>query len=446
MMELLGSFQNYFLIITTLIILTLSYVINTFGYWKRKNVPYKALVNIFDRKYLVRNIYNYAKTKNSQIYGVFFFTKPALVIRDLNLIKHVLVKDFQHFDSRGTYYNEEDDPLSAHLFSIDGSKWKRLRAKLSPTFTSGKMKLMFHLISDQSNRLINYIDENKNGFDCKEALSSFTINVIGSCAFGLECNGFSNIESPFKTYSKKLFNTTFMQTIKLTLVRTFPSVAKSLHLRLISEDVSTFYMKVVKDSVKYREKNNINKSDFLQILINLKNQKDDNTDEDLKNFTIEEIAAQCFVFFLAGFETSSSLVTFSLYEMVQNIEIQEKARQEILTVLKKYDGKITYESVMEMPYLQCVLEESMRKYPALPILIRKCTKDYILPNTDVVIESGTPILIPAREMHYDPDYYPDPNEFKPERFNEENKSKIPQYAYLPFGEGPRICIGKIYYK
>lgn len=73
--------------------------------------------------------------------------------------------------------------------------------------------------------------------------------------------------------------------------------------------------------------------------------------------------------------------------------------------------------------------------------MRKCTKDYCIPDTNIVIEKGLSVLIPALALQRDSEYFPDPEEFDPERFNEENKSKIQDYTYIPFGEGPRICIG-----
>lgn len=84
----------------------------------------------------------------------------------------------------------------------------------------------------------------------------------------------------------------------------------------------------------------------------------------------------------------------------------------------------------------------MRKYPPIPTLNRKCVKDYEIPGTDVIIEKGTSILIPAIGLHHDEDYFPNNQEFNPERFNEANRGTIPSHVYLPFGEGPRNCVGK----
>lgn len=79
----------------------------------------------------------------------------------------------------------------------------------------------------------------------------------------------------------------------------------------------------------------------------------------------------------------------------------------------------------------------MRKYPPIPILRRKCVKDYKVPGSEVIIHKGVPVPIPAYWLHHDPEYFPDPVNFEPKRFNKENKSKIKPYSYMPFGEGPR---------
>ena len=157
---------------------------------------------------------------------------------------------------------------------------------------------------------------------------------------------------------------------------------------------------------------------------------------------------------------------FALYELSLHPEVQEKAREEILRVLAKHDGKITYESIYEMDYLGRVIDgkfnsshkkssnrsnfqlfnfyvaETLRKYPPVPILQRECNKDYQIPGTKVIIPAGLQVQIPILGMQMDPEHFPDPDRFEPDRFTEEEKSKRHHYAYLPFGEGPRNCIGK----
>ncbi|KAH0821408.1 hypothetical protein GEV33_001383 [Tenebrio molitor] len=134
-------------------------------------------------------------------------------------------------------------------------------------------------------------------------------------------------------------------------------------------------------------------------------------------------------------------MTFALYEIATNPDLQEKLRNEINSVLANHDGKLTYAAMMEMSYMENVLYETLRKYPPLPFLTRECTKDYIVPNTTIKIKKGDSVAISVQALHNDPEYYPDPEKFDPERFSEENKKKRPDFTWIPFGAGPRHCIG-----
>ena len=101
-------------------------------------------------------------------------------------------------------------------------------------------------------------------------------------------------------------------------------------------------------------------------------------------------------------------------------------------------------SSLERNGTNVTLTETLRKYPPVTFLNRECTKDYPIPGTHVTLEKGTQVIIPVEALHDDPQYFPEPDKFDPERFSEETKSGRHHYVYLPFGEGPRICIGKYF--
>jgi len=133
-------------------------------------------------------------------------------------------------------------------------------------------------------------------------------------------------------------------------------------------------------------------------------------------------------------------MNYCLFELAQNQELQDKVRQEINSVLNKY-GKVTYENISDMKLLDRVVDETLRMYPPLVVLSRRCTKNYNIPGTNSVIERGTTIMISTLGIQHDPEYYPDPLKFDPERFSDEEKAKRNAYVYMPFGDGPRNCIG-----
>lgn len=443
-------------VVTAIIIIIATYIHRTYQYFKRINIPHEKprfpwgnVSNPATRQISMgeqfRNFYFKFKREGYNHGGVYLSVTPMYMPIKMDYIKNILAKDFYNFVDRGIYVNEKKDPLGAHLFAIGGIKWKNLRAKLTPTFTSGKMKQMFQTLTDCGIILEKYMEEkikDDQPLDIKEILGCFTTDIIGSCAFGLECNSFKEPDSPFRYYGKRIFVATKLQALRGTFSFNFPNAARFLGFRTLSKDITDFFFDVVEKAVTYREKNNIVRKDFLQLLIDLKNTDNkDNIGGDGKSLTMNEIAAQSFVFFVAGFETSSTTMNFALYELAVNQEIQNKVRNEINSVLAKYGGNVTYEAINEMKYMQQVIDETLRMYPPVPILTRVCENDYKIPGENVILEKGTKVLISVYGIHYDEEYYPNPTKFDPERFGEENKKRRHPYAHLPFGEGPRICIG-----
>ena len=157
--------------------------------------------------------------------------------------------------------------------------------------------------------------------------------------------------------------------------------------------------------------------------------------------TYEEIAANIFIFYIAGNETSSSTVAYTLYELTQNDELMDRAQEDIKSTLEKHQGELTYESIMDMKFIDLCVKETLRKYP-FPMLNRECTKDYPLPGTTFTIQKGTSIIISVLGLHRDEQFFPNPEKYDPDRFSDEKKA-YDEDMYMPFGAGPRNCIGKL---
>ena len=163
-------------------------------------------------------------------------------------------------------------------------------------------------------------------------------------------------------------------------------------------------------------------------------------DKKSKSLTDAEILSQAVVFLLAGYDTVFNALSFITYCLATNPEQQETLCEEIDTVLEKHDGEINYESVNEMKFMDMVIDETLRLYPAILRMDREATSDY--EYNGMKIKKGSLIAIPIYPLHYNPITYPDPEKFDPFRFSDENKKIRDSANYLPFGMGPRNCIGK----
>ncbi|XP_018059038.1 PREDICTED: probable cytochrome P450 6a13 [Atta colombica] len=145
--------------------------------------------------------------------------------------------------------------------------------------------------------------------------------------------------------------------------------------------------------------------------------------------------------FLAGFDTSATTICNTLYELALNHTIQNRLREEIRNMYIKSNGEITLDDINTMFYLDTICKETMRKYPVIDIITRQASSDYTFRNSQLTIPKGQVIHIPVYSIHFDPDIYPKPEIYDPERFDEVARFRRSMH-YMPFGFGPRSCIGE----
>ncbi|KAH8291112.1 hypothetical protein KR054_008817 [Drosophila jambulina] len=396
---------------------------------------------------IIQEYYDKYRDSKAPFVGFYFFQKPVAFIMDLDLVKRILIKDFSNFSDKGLFYNEKDDPMTAHLFNLDGPQWRFLRNKLTSVFSSGKMKFMHPTVVSVAEEFTAVMHEKVSQspvLEIRELVARFTVDVIGTCAFGIQCNSLRDEKAEFLHFGKRSFLDRRHGPLLLGFMDSYPKLARRLRLKRVPTHIHNFYQRIVYETVALREWENIRRNDFMDLLIDMKNQKEmtlDNGDV-VKSLTIEEILAQSFVFFLAGFETSSSTMGFTLFELAKNPLIQDKVRDEVEEVLNKHGDQLTYESIKDLKYLHMVIDETSRLYSIASHLIRKAHRRYVVPgHSNFVIEAGQLVFIPATGIHHDPSIYPNPNEFQPERFSPEMVASRPSVAWLPFGDGPRNCLG-----
>ncbi|GAB0096688.1 Cytochrome P450 [Sergentomyia squamirostris] len=415
----------------------------------------------------IKNLYNYFPQE--KIFGLFEFRQPTFMLRDPELIKQLCVKDFDHFLDHRLMLHEDQDPLfTKNLVSLKGQKWRDMRSTLSPAFTGSKMRAMFHLISECCADTVSYLekevkDEKALLTDTRDLFTRFTNDAIATCAFGIKVDSFRDKNNVFYLSGKTASDFSGFRSLIFLCLQQFPNLSKFLGLSLFTKEFSTFFSNLVWDTIRYRERENVIRPDMINLLIQarkgkLKHEQEECDQEGYstaKEITVgqvidqskldeDDLTAQCVVFFLAGFDTSSTLMCFTAHELAVNPEVQKKLLQEVDATYEKLEGRpLTYEALQNMPYLDMVISESLRYWPPAVVTDKRCVKPYTVrmdgQSHDVKVGEG--IMIPIIGLHHDSQYFPNPDIFDPERFNEENKHNIVPFTYLPFGVGPRNCIG-----
>ncbi|XP_055691199.1 cytochrome P450 6A1-like [Lutzomyia longipalpis] len=365
----------YFL--AAIISLGVLYVRRIYGYWQDRGVPFiephfpKGSISSLGKTEhffeMIKRFYVELKGEGKPVGGTFFMTTPVAVALDLNFIKTILVKDFHYFHDRGFYVNERDDPLTANLLTIEGSQWRALRTKLSPSFTNGKMKLILPIIKDISDRFVQCLNEElckREEINLSGYMSRFMMDIIASSAFGLDCNTLKDSNNEFFIMSQAASDTFIARTLKKVFMTSFKKLSIFLRLKVTKDQTSQYYTRIVEETMSYRDRNNVQRDDFLSMLMQLRNKGnldgDSGNAKDSGKLTNNEIVANAFLFIIAGYHSSATTLEFCILELAHNAIIQENLRNEIRSVLEQHENMLSYNALMDMKYLDKVVNGKPR--------------------------------------------------------------------------------------
>ncbi|XP_058831123.1 probable cytochrome P450 9f2 [Topomyia yanbarensis] len=474
----------YLAIIITVLVLIYRRITRDNDYFHDKPIPSLAVKpllgstgDLLVKKYsfndYIKKIYD--QFAGVKVFGLFDTNVRFFVVRDPELIKKIAVKDFDYFVDRRPVFGDaaNDNPnvlFSKTLVGMRDQKWRDMRAILSPAFTGSKMRTMFQLVTEYSERMIRVLKGEAAGtgyveYEMKDLFSRISNDIIATCAFGLEVDSLKNRENEFYMSGKKMIN--FNRTIillRMMAFRFFPRLMSKLAIDIIDGDLIQYFSEIIREAVRTRDAHGIVRPDMIHLLMQakkgiLKHQNEaPETGEGFatveesevgkastnKAMTEPEFIAQCLIFFLAGFDTVSTGMMFLAYELALNPYIQEKLYEEIAKTDQLLDGKsVTYDTIQSMKYMDMVVSESLRMWPVAAV-DRLCVRDYLLDDGEglkFTIDKGACVWFPIYGIHHDPKFYPNPQKFDPERFSEANRANINLSTYLPFGIGPRNCIG-----
>ncbi|XP_066259970.1 cytochrome P450 9e2-like [Euwallacea similis] len=457
--------------------------IKPYSHWKNMGVPqahpwfivgdsWPTIFRIKGVKEWIDWMYN--MHPGSKYVGMYHFYLPTLVLKDPEIIKQLTIKDFDYFTDHGNFaVSEEVDPLwSKNLFALKGQRWRDMRSVLSGSFTSNKMRLMYELIREEAEKFAIFFkskNEDLLELNMKDSFCRYTTDVIASTSFGIKVNSLETPNNEFYIMGKEVSDFTKITILlKFLAVIVCPWFLKMFNIGFLSKKVRVFFTNIIEETIKLREEKGVVRPDMINLLLEVKRGSAKKKEEDIPddgfavireeadasatphkrkvNITNQDIASQAMVFFLAGFDSVSSAMSYIAYELALNPEIQAKLRKEINEVWAKCNGKPSYEDILGMKYMDMVVSESLRKWPVAPAADRICVKPYTLEPTSpgeptITFKVNDTLWIPIISIHHDEKYYPDPEKFIPERFSEANKGNILPYTYLPFGVGPRACIG-----
>ncbi|XP_039216204.1 cytochrome P450 3A24-like [Crotalus tigris] len=381
--------------------------------------------------------------KYGKIWGLFDGRQPVMAILDPALIKTIMVKEFY------TYFtNRRDFGLNGNLDTalsiVVDEQWKRIRSALSPTFTSGRLKEMMPIINHYNEILEKNLQkkvESDEAIDMKLIFSAYSLDVVTSTSFSVNIDSLNHPNDPIVVHMKKFLRFTLLNPV-LMLAVFFPfliPVLNKLNLSIFPKSSLDYFHGVVKKIKEDRQKgNHTNRVDFLRLMMD--SQAAANTSGEAnseKALTDTEILAQSVIFIFGGYETTGTALSFMSYCLAMYPDVQEKLYQEINETFPN-QAPPTYEGIQQMEYLDMVVNETFRLYPPGVRIDRVCKKTVEIHG--VTIPEGTVVMIPVYVLHRIPEYWPEPEEFRPERFSKENKESRDPYVFLPFGAGPRNCI------
>ncbi|HAS41696.1 MAG TPA: hypothetical protein DCS93_14555 [Microscillaceae bacterium] len=347
---------------------------------------------------------------------------PCYYLTTPEAVHQVLVKDSQNYLKDGPFFKATKMVLGHGLAFSDGDIWKRDRRMMAPIFHKKCIDGFFGLMLDFANRLVNDLKTNREVVDIHAIFNELAMNIATNALFGadLDKNKSDILLAKFKIMVDDIIKR--MSGLSFPLWVPTPANQKLKNaVKVYSEGMK----EIIEDKVKNPGHT------MLDLLMHA---KDPETGELMH---LQELIDQVRVFFAAGTETTANALTWTLYLLARHPKAMTKLRQEIEQVLQGEEP--TLEKLPQLAYLHQVIQESMRLHSPVWVLTRQNKATATIAGYTLPPRSN--IFFSAYMLHRNPRYWDKPNDFIPERFAPGKLSKEDLKAFIPFGAGPRKCIG-----
>jgi len=356
-----------------------------------------------------------------------------LLINDINLVssaemaKYILQDNNKNYRKSLAYRISLKLMLGNGLLTSEGDFWRKQRRMAQPAFHRKKLAGFVDLMVNSSNQLIDRWRQNADSgrtFNIMPEMTSITAEVVAKALFSSDVSSLiGEINS-----AVSILNEFGMQRIK-TLVR-WPLWIPNKHNRTFKKH-RNFLNKLILSIIEKRRNSNKTHNDLLGMLMDV---YDEETGEKMND---KQLLDECLTLFIAGNETSAMALTWAVWLLLQNPNAKQKIREEVNQVVG--NERIGLEHVPQLSYTLAVINESMRMFPPAWLMGRETLAPDVINGYKVPAKRN--VLISIYNIHYHKNYWDEPELFKPERFNKENMKAKPKYAFMPFGGGPRLCIG-----
>ena len=354
----------------------------------------------------------YGRVASYEVFGT-----DACMVAHPNSIQRILLDEHEAFEKGEVLTRNLADAMGEGLFVTGGDQWQNQRTQVQPAFYRERLNTY---VPEMRSTAEETVEQWRDGMvvDVNDTMTATTLDVLGRTLFGVDVTENPVVSEASDAILARFDTSRFWSFLPDRL----PTPTNRRYRRKLGE-----LQQFVDDLAQQRRQQQPENrgDDLLSILVGFVEASD---------LTVEEFRDNMVTFLFAGHETTALGLTYTLLCLAQHPDRQADLRAEVDAVC---DGTVRAEDLPKLTQMEHVIDEALRLYPPVYMFFREAKRDVTLQGYD--IPAGTTLVLPQWAVHRDPEWWDDPETFRPERFGDD--AEHPEYAYFPFGGGPRHCIG-----